>query len=439
MTETVYSIDDAHAANGTTPDRDSWTPTNLNTLPEHPPIQPTLGNVGIVYPGKRHVFSGAPESAKTLAGYAILIQVVRAPAQAILIDFEMGGYDARARLRELGATSQEIDRIHYLEPDQPATQPRIHALIQLDPSLVLIDAAAGAYDIQGLDDNQRKDVEKWSSIYVRSFWRAGIATILIDHVVKNAENRGRFQIGSERKLGGADVHLGFETITPISRGTTGLYKIVTHKDRGGYLQRGALANLELVSHPETHQISWTFKAAEHIPEDAPFRPTTLMERVSTWLRLQTEPVARNKVEEGVKGKSNQAKKTAIDVLIREGFVAETEGARGAKLVQHVRVYKHDDPDCNPETEAGMQTKIAIFATSPDLPRPPRGTSLLTSPSSPPLTGERGGQAAHPGDATSPEIADRSWLDELAPDPDDDDPETQRLIDTYVKPDDDIPF
>ena len=38
----------------------------------------TLGGIGLVYPGKRHVFSGPPESAKTLAAYAIALAEVRA-------------------------------------------------------------------------------------------------------------------------------------------------------------------------------------------------------------------------------------------------------------------------------------------------------------------------------------------------------------------------
>lgn len=401
MSDNVFSIEDAYPSangDGPTPEPDSWTPINLNSLPDQPPVQPTLGGIGIVYPGKRHVFSGAPESAKTLAGYAILIQVVRAQAEAILIDFEMGSYDARARLRELGATTDEIDRIHYLEPDVGATTQRITTLIQLNPHLVLIDAAAGAYGLQGLDDNKRQDVEAWSQIYVQGFWRAGIATILIDHVVKNTENRGRFQIGSERKLGGADVHLGFETITPISRGTDGLYKIVTHKDRGGYLQRGTLANLELSSHPNTHTITWTFKAAEHTPDDVPFRPTTLMERISFWLRLQSEPVSRKTVEEAVKGKSNQAKRTAMDVLVREGFCVETEGARGARLIQAIRVYRHDDPDCNPEPMASQPTNNPLFSTSPDLaPTSPGDVPRDLAHLAPPYRGEGDGQG---------------WLDEL---------------------------
>ena len=50
-----------------------------------------------------------------------------------------------------------------------------------------------------------------------------------------ARTRGAFAIGSERKVGGVDVHLCFEVVLPIKRGGRGLYKIVTHKDRLGRL------------------------------------------------------------------------------------------------------------------------------------------------------------------------------------------------------------
>ena len=100
-------------------DDDSWTPINLNTLPDKPPLEPNLAATGLIYPGKRHVFSGPPESAKTLAAYAILIHVTRVErAPVVLIDFEMGAYDARQRLRELGATPDDLENILYLEPDE---------------------------------------------------------------------------------------------------------------------------------------------------------------------------------------------------------------------------------------------------------------------------------------------------------------------------------
>jgi len=141
----------------------------------------------------------------------------------------------------MGATAEAFERILYVEPETPATKETIERLCSQSPTLVVVDAAAGAYDLQQLDENKRGDVERFARIYTRAFWTHGVATIVIDHVVKNAENRGKYAIGSERKIGGVDVHLGFEAIEaiePISRGGRGLYKITTHKNRGGWLRRG---------------------------------------------------------------------------------------------------------------------------------------------------------------------------------------------------------
>lgn len=321
---------------------DSWTPINLAELPEQSPVQPTLGQVGIVYPGKRHVFSGPQESAKTLIAYGIALRVTATSAPVVLIDFEMGRWDARNRLRELGASTDDLARIHYLEPAEPATLTAIGRLLALQPQLVIVDAAAGAYDIQGLDDNKRSDVEKFTRIYVRAFWLADIATIVLDHVVKNTEGRGNYAIGSERKVGGTDVHLGFETITPIKRGSSGLYKIVTHKDRMGFLKRGKLADVELASDTDTHAITWTLKHATETDPAEPFRPTHLMEAVSRYLSAQNEPRSYNEICTHVKGKAEYVR-TAIDCLASENYAAVEHGPRGAKLVTHTTSYieSHD--------------------------------------------------------------------------------------------------
>ena len=319
------------------PPEDSWEPINLAELGDKPPVKPTLGAVGLVYPGKRHVFSGPQESAKTLAAYAIALQVVRKGDIVAVIDFEMGRWDARDRLQDLGATPDDLNRIHYIDPSEPATTERITRLVNLQPELVIIDAAAGAYDIQGLDDNKRADVERFTRIYVRDFWRNGIATIVLDHVVKNTENRGKYAIGSERKVGGADVHLGFEVVTPINRGSVGLYKILTHKDRGGYLQRGRLADLHLTSDPVTHRITWRFEPAEHGPNDEPWRPTVLMQRVSEYLATHPLPQSFNQVITNVKGRDAKVKE-AIEHLVALGHAAEEEGERGARNVRLITPY-----------------------------------------------------------------------------------------------------
>lgn len=353
---------------------DSWTPKDLTQLPDKPPVQPNLGQSGIVYPGKRHVFSGPPESAKTLCAYAIGIATIRHGGIVILIDFEMGEYDCRDRLRELGATTQEISQgIRYLEPDQPATPERVKALVTLKPQLVIIDAGAGVYDLEDLDDNKRKDVGKIARLYVHPFWRNGIASILIDHVVKNTETRGKFAIGSERKLGGADVHLGFETVRAISRGTTGLYKILTHKDRGGYLKRGRLADLELESDPDTYRISWTLKTPDTASDDeGHFRPTHLMEKVSRHLELQHEPVTRTSIFDALGGTKDYVFK-AITALVAEGFAAEADGDGRSKPVSRVSIYRADDPDCNPE----KQSSGTVLCSSETVPEPLIGSAERT--------------------------------------------------------------
>jgi len=65
-----------------------------------------------------------------------------------------------------------------------------------------------------------------------------------------------------------------------------------------------------------------------------------MERISRFLERHQDPVSRNAIEKDVEGKAT-AKRTAIDRLIVEGYATESEGARGARLVQLLRPYSED--------------------------------------------------------------------------------------------------
>jgi hypothetical protein len=408
-------------------DHDSWAPINLNALPDKPPIEPTLGGTSLLYPGKRHVFSGPPESAKTLAAYTMLILVARTGHTGILIDFEMGSRDAKKRLQELGATPDEIDLIPYLEPDIPATPARLKVLVDLQPQLVVIDAAAGAYQAEGLDDNKRADVERFSRLYVGAFWLAGIATIIIDHVVKNIEGRGKFAIGSERKLGSSDVHLGFDTIQPISRGTSGRYKITTHKDRGGCLKRGHIADLELESDPDTNAISW--RCVEPKPttsEGGYFRPTHLMEKVSINLETRTEPASRNEIA-GELGGTKEYVLKAITALVTEDFVTETPGPRRSKLLTSKSRYREAD-DTPPDPISSVVRQWFGSGSANQSIGSGSGGSVDGSSSleeEPPIPPQTTPYQDHPKRTTQPvgwfgengNLAD-AWYDQIKPDEED---------------------
>jgi hypothetical protein len=329
-------------------DVDTWVPIDLTELEERDPTMPNLGQSQLLYPGKRHVFSGPPESAKTIAAYCLLLQTVRQDDTALIIDFEMGAHDARQRLRELGGTEDEIRRIRYIAPEAKWTQERIELLVKLNPGLVLVDAAAGAYQLEELDDNKRAEVETFNKRYVNAFWHAGIASLLLDHVTKSAEDRGRFVIGSERKLGATDVHIGFETVKPLKRGTSGHFKLVTHKDRGGFLQRGHLADFHLDSDPDTHALAWRFTSPGSAGEDGgTARLTHLMEKASRQLELPGTALTKTELAELLKTRKTFALQ-AINSLVGEGFVVETADGR-SKILTSARSYREDDPGCNPVT------------------------------------------------------------------------------------------
>jgi AAA domain len=328
---------------------------------EKPSEPPTL--CGLIYRGRRHLVSGPPEAMKTMFALIVGLELLRTTDDTFaLIDFESGPHATRAMLTDLGATLEEIKRVYYVEPDTPPTRENIFELLDGQVSLAIIDAVVGAYGISGLDDNARKDAETFGAAWVDPLWRAGVTTLLIDHVAKNSESRGKFAIGSERKAGRTDVHLGLEAKVQLSRGKTGVVVVATHKDRPGWLPRPRAAELELRSDPDTHALTWTLTPAVDTGDE--FRPTYLMEQVSRFVERQAEAVSRKEIEDNIHGR-RQYVRDAIDALIADGYATEDKGPRGARLVELLKPY---------------------LATSPDLAPTSPGRSETTSPLAPPLSG-----------------------------------------------------
>ena len=315
--------------------------------------------------GTRHAFTGPPESAKTIAAHAVVLELTRAGRSVLLVDLEMGAHDTRDRLFEMGATDDDLARLVYVEPDTPATGETVDDLVERFPvELAIIDAAAGAYSLLGLDDNRRGDVETFSELMVAPLRARGISSIVIDHVVKKPRDRAQWAIGSERKLGFSDVSLGFSPVTPLTRGGEGLVRIQTHKDRHGHLPRPNAAELVLRSDPGTHRISWEWREAQTQEDTDTWRPTGLMERVSKFLERQSEPVSRRVIEAHVQGKTDYVR-AAIGHLVDDGYAVETEGRyRPLRSVRPFRVdgdpsggapqFAPDAPGARPETDAPVR-------------------------------------------------------------------------------------
>jgi hypothetical protein len=293
----------------------------------------------LVYLGLRHHLSGVPEAMKTLVALILGLELIRAGHGTFaLVDFEQNASTVRRILDDLGATREELERIQYIAAPGPPTDDDIDQLIAGGVALVIIDAAAGMFDASGLDDHKSADVEKAARQWITPFHRRGTATLLIDHVVKNAEQRGRFAVGSQRKAGATDVHLGLEIKKQLSRGTDGLIVVHTHKDRPGWLRRPRAAEIEIHSHETTHALTWTIRPATTAGStDDDWRPTHLMAKVSTWVATQPAPVSKNQIEKAGLGKAQYVRQ-AVDALHADGYFTAADGPRNSTLYTSVKPY-----------------------------------------------------------------------------------------------------
>jgi hypothetical protein len=379
----------------------SWAPLDLLARASNPPTPPTI--LGLFYPGRRHVLSAEPEHLKSWVLLIACVEELIAGRAVLYVDLEMGPRETLARLRAMGATDDAIrDHFIYIEPTEPLTDPTPLAdidqlLADRKPTLVVIDAMTGALRLHSLDPNKSIDIDGFYRHVIDPLRAHGAAIVTLDHLPKDSTNRGRFAIGSERKIGAADVHLGCELVQPFGRGKTGRVKLVTHKDRSGYLPRPKCAEIELVSNQETGGITWTVQPFAPEPETT-FRPTFLMERVSVYLEACATPQSRNDIEKSVRGKAAYIR-VAMDTLVAEGHATEDRDGQ-------TRFLTLSRPFRDTETSTSSRSSQVVPTSS-------RTTLETTSSPRPPLQGGRGRGTTPKDDPQHPNLVPQDEIERLA--------------------------
>jgi hypothetical protein len=282
--------------------------------------------------------SNEPGVGKSMLLAAIMGEEARAERTPLYLDFERTPSMLHERLDAAGLSEEELARVLYLRPTIKADPGEIRDLVErLRPSLVAVDSYDAALAAFGFE-TKNEDIRAFHVDVIEPLRSTGALTVIADHVTKNRETRGRYSIGGQAKLALADVHLGLSAITPLRRDTGGKLKIHVHKDTYGWLPRVAV--FELAS--DEVGLSWSVRTDEEDAADgSDFRPTGLMERVSRQLEIVGKPLSRNQLVQDVKGKGTYVRQ-AIDVLIREGFAEEEEGANRARLVTLARPFREDE-------------------------------------------------------------------------------------------------
>lgn len=319
----------------------SWKPASLLQLAANPPEPPCIG--GLLYPGKRTVLSGETESMKTWLALILAKAEMDVGLSVGWVDLDAMGPGAMLeRLRLLGCDDDAIsERFLYYQPAESLDPAKIREIAETVADrqirLLVVDAFNPILNLHNLDPHSTTDVETFWRTICDPISNAGAAPVLLDHVAKNQESRGKYAYGSERKATGAWVHIGFRTIETLARGGRGKSILTVHKDRNGILQRPTLGRLVISAEQSIYQ----YRIESDKSHDGnTFRPTVLMEKISRWLEKQTEPVSQRDIDDAVKG-NHDYRRAGLDILTEEGFLQLAKGARNAKLYTSIRPYREE--------------------------------------------------------------------------------------------------
>ncbi len=191
----------------------------------------------LLYPATINSLQGEPGSGKTWVALAAVAAAVRGGGNAVLADYEDGPTTATARLLALGLTVPDLDQIAYLQVTGRLSEEDLAwlgELSKLGVDLVVIDSVPESLAAEELDENHSGEVGRWVSRLPRPLARAGACVVLVDHVSKSKEGRGRWARGSGAKLAQVDgAAYSLDVEVPFSRSTSGTASLVVAKDRRG--------------------------------------------------------------------------------------------------------------------------------------------------------------------------------------------------------------
>jgi len=331
----------------------------------------------LLYPGEIHSLAGEPETGKGWIALATTATVITNGGHVLYLDCEDAPASIVSRLLALGAPADAIlSRFTYVRPSDPFTAATLDALLARHSyELAVIDGLSEAYNLLGLDPYSNVDAAKFLAALARPIADAGAAVLLIDHVIKAKEARGRYALGAQHKLAGIAVAYSTHAIHSPSRTSAGLIRLNVEKDRHGHVrshaQAGVIALAHITPQNDGDQVTVTLEPPDvSVTDSGEFRPTVLMGRV--WTHVNNEPGAsRNAIKRAVTGRSEWVDK-AITLLITEGYI---DRRKESQTHTHYTLRDYQDQpsptDSQPSPGPGSSNRVP---GSPPLRDPDSGTT-----------------------------------------------------------------
>ena len=305
--------------------------------------------VPILYAGAVHALYGEPGTGKSWVALAAVADVLSHGGRVVVVDYESGPAPVAGRLRALGCNSKLVTQgLVYLRPDGAlglAEVDHLRELVAEGAGLIVVDSQAEALAAAALDENAAGDVTRWSDAVVRPLARDGAAVLIVDHVAKAADGRGRWARGSGAKLAAIDgAAFVLRPGRPFSRRGSGSAELVIGKDREGCI--GAVGDVAATVAFEVRHAGDEVRVRLDPPGDG--YHVTVAKRHGTSGQVSPLDVARTIGEAGgywasrraaadALGLSTNAVGRVLSAAVGAGYLVEEPGANGAcayRLVKH---------------------------------------------------------------------------------------------------------
>jgi hypothetical protein len=283
----------------------SWAPVDLDALwdgaheQRMPEVLRRNDGIGMFYAGLTHSVHGESESGKSWIGQSATVETLAAGGHVLYVDFEDRGPEVLPRLRALGVQREHLKHLDYITPEGPADGTFARLIEENNYALAVIDGVTAAMGEYRLKSNAQDDVTAWHKLLPR--WiadKTGAATVVIDHVSKSKDDRGRFAVGSQAKmaaLSGAGFYV--DVARGLAPGSIGELRILVGKDRpggvranSGKMQRDRLQPFARYVHDATNPDRIAVELAPWTDEDdgpAELRP---LPRGADWHDPEQPPV-----------------------------------------------------------------------------------------------------------------------------------------------------
>jgi hypothetical protein len=359
------------AQEGEAPAPSTWLPVDLGPLLDGTYVQPvpTVGRredgICLFYAGETHQIFGEPGSGKSLVVQAVAVEVLQAGGRVCYLDFESRGASVLARLRALGATVEQIRAgLDYIRPDHGLTAvPDIRAYREVLARTYALAVIDGVTEAMALVSGQVNGTPDAPVVHFnRQLSRAladctGAAVVMIDHVTKSKDTRGRYSYGSQHKLGVTrGTSFAVSALQLPLPGRIGRVELRLTKDNEGGLgphcgpvingtQHAATFTFDATGEDGQTTVQVQAPSAEGEPRSA-FRPTVKMEQASRALEDAGADLSQVSITSAIGG-NKTAGIAAITVLVSEGYVHRFTKGR-AVMHKSLKPYRQvQDPlsDC----------------------------------------------------------------------------------------------